>query len=111
MVGQTTISNLSVADAIQMRSDADKLLKRLLAEREVSEERCNENGMRDPIKQVTGASAMDVAVEETRQMIERLDALLAERAEDAANEERPIVATIAQKLPSAPAKATMGVAR
>ena len=111
MVRETKINGLSVADAMQMRCDAERLLKRLLAERELSEERCIENGKHDPIKQVTGASAMDAAICDARQMIEQLDAVLSDGTEKNKQEERPIVATIAHRLLATPSKAAVRVAQ
>ena len=113
MVREKTINGLSVADAMKMRCDAERLLNRLLAEREVSEERCIENGKRDPIKQVTGASAMDVAIREARKMIEQLDAILSDGTEKQKKqpEERPVVATIARRLLATPSRAAVRVAQ
>jgi len=114
MVSDTKITGLSVADATKMRCDAERLLKRLLAERAISEERCIENGKRDPIKQVTGASAMDVAIREARQMIEQLDAVLSDGTDKESKEqpgERPVVATIARRLLATPSRAAVRVAQ
>jgi hypothetical protein len=112
MVRPRTINGLSVADAMRMRCEANQLLTRLLAEREISEERCLENDKRDPMKQVTGTSALDVAIRDARQMIEQVDAMLGEQVTDVVRDERPVVATITERLLSKPARAAaVGAAR
>lgn len=103
MVRPRTIDGLSVADAMRMRCDANQLLTRLLAERELSAQRCAENGKRDPMKQVTGASALDVAIHHARKMIADLDAFLAKNAVSIPEEDPAVVATITESLLAEPA--------
>ena len=66
------------AEAALMRDEACRLLGRLMVERERSERRFAEAGRSDPLKVVTGRTAMDNAVDDTRDMIGHMDELLAE---------------------------------
>jgi hypothetical protein len=67
---------LTLQDTIQMRREASDLLSRLLADRERIEARIAETGRRDPLKSVTGRTAMDNAIASAREMIRRMDELL-----------------------------------
>jgi hypothetical protein len=62
----------------RMRDLANTVLQRLLAERATLEQRLAEIGKPDPIKHVTGASALDRAVDTTRRMLEQTNAALGE---------------------------------
>ncbi len=66
------------AEAALMRDEACRLLGRLTLERDRCEQRFAEAGRSDPLKVVTGRSAMDNAVDDTRDMIKHMDELLAE---------------------------------
>lgn len=71
-------SSLPADQALQLRQQADDLLRRLLTSREQCERRQAEAGLRDPMKFVTGQSALDDAIQTTRDMIRRMDLLLEE---------------------------------
>jgi hypothetical protein len=64
--------------AAQTREQAGALLQRLLADRAGIEQRSAERGNLDPIKDLTGSSALDRAIARTREMIRHMDELLAE---------------------------------
>jgi hypothetical protein len=59
----------------RMRTQARTLLGDLLLTRADCEERLDEAGTRDPLKSMTGSSALDTAVLATRQIIRRLEEL------------------------------------
>ncbi len=66
-----------IAQAVKARTDAESLLSTLLADRNASEQRFAEAGKKDPVKMLTGTSAMDNAIQSTREMIDNLDAMIA----------------------------------
>jgi hypothetical protein len=72
---------LSFDQAIQMRRQAGNLLDRLIVDRDLSEQRHAESGKRDPLKSVTGRSAMDNAITATRDLVGRLDELIAQMSD------------------------------
>jgi hypothetical protein len=78
MVSQTQSSRLSLAEASQLREQVGGLLNRLIADRDMSEKRQAEAGKRDPMKFVTGRTALDNAIDATREMMGRMDMLLGE---------------------------------
>ncbi len=59
-----------------VRDQADALLDKLIAERVRSERRLAEAGRADPLKLVTGRSAIDNAIAATREMIRDVDELV-----------------------------------
>jgi hypothetical protein len=71
------MSNPVLIETKRMRELASAVLDRLLVERVECEMRLAETGRRDPLKTVTGSSAMDNAVVTTRDIIKRMDAMLA----------------------------------
>lgn len=73
-----TLTRGSTIEAAVLRQQADGLLKRLLADRELSEQRLAASGKRDPIKTVTGVTALERAIASTRSMIADMDLLLAD---------------------------------
>lgn len=62
----------------RLRWQAEELLTRLYESRQRSEQRALEMGQRDPIKSITGHSALDSAISATRGMIDKMDELLSE---------------------------------
>ena len=66
-----------IATTLEAREQAEEVLQRLLVDRRLSEQRFEEAGKRDPLKDLTGTSALDRAIQSTRQMIEHLDELIA----------------------------------
>ena len=58
-----------------VRDQADALLARLIKDRAICEQRLAEKGQADPIKVVTGQSAIDNAIAETRAVIRNVDKL------------------------------------
>ena len=69
-------STLRVAD--ETRHQAGRLLRRLLIEQHHSDERFAQAGRRDPIKALTGFSALERAVVTTRDLISRIEEVMAE---------------------------------
>ncbi len=61
---------------VGVRDQADALLDKLIAERTRSEHRLAEAGRTDPLKLVTGRSAIDNAIAATREMIRDADELV-----------------------------------
>jgi hypothetical protein len=79
----STVNERSAPDqrihvATQTREEADVLLARLLSDRRLSEQRYAAAGKSDPMKRLTGASALDRAIVSTRQMITHMDDLVRE---------------------------------
>lgn len=64
--------------AVHGRDEADRLLRRLISDRHLSEQRCAVAGRHDPLKKLRGRSALDQAIASTREIIERMDDLLCE---------------------------------
>lgn len=77
MVSTTEPHRLTITQAIQLRQQARDLLDRLVADRQSSERRAAENGKRDPMKFITGRTALDNAIASTRQIIASMDGLVA----------------------------------
>jgi hypothetical protein len=61
---------------MRARDDARHLLRFLMLDRAELEQRLAAAGKRDPLKWVTGRSALDNAIEETRRIIDALDELI-----------------------------------
>ena len=64
-----------------MRRRADELLQRLKINRNTIEQRIGDSGRHDPIKFITGKSAMDNAISTTHMLITHMDKLLQEPAD------------------------------
>ncbi len=60
-------------DSVDARRRAEELLKGLIAAKTQTEAYLSEIGREDPVKKLTGKSAMDNAIASTRRMIETLD--------------------------------------
>ncbi|MHC5114131.1 MAG: hypothetical protein ACYTGP_06855 [Planctomycetota bacterium] len=74
--------------AAQARGEADLVLSRLIENRLATEQRCADAGRPDPMKSLTGSSALDRAIATTRDIIHRMDDLLRElRTDEPQNEE------------------------
>ena len=69
----------SLLDTVRVHLEARALLSRLVLDRDRSERRWAEAGQPDPMKFITGRSALDNAVERTREMVRRAEELLAQR--------------------------------
>jgi len=117
MVSNTEPNRLSLNEATQLRQQAAELLQRLMADRELSERRSAETGKRDPMKFITGRTALDGAIASTREMIGQVDSLLATLQADRKNHElsfkpalrqpsRPQIKTIKQQFKSIPVSAS-----
>lgn len=78
-----------MTETARVRAGAADLLGRLLAERERMELRLAESGRADPLKSITGRSALDNAIAATREMIRNMDDLLAEAEATLAALEEP----------------------
>ena len=83
---------------VGVRDQADALLDKLIAERRGSERRLAEAGRTDPLKLVTGRSAIDNAIAATRQMIREVDELDVDRV---VQHNRPVPPLIESIRPSA----------
>lgn len=70
----------ALREAQAAHADAGRVLARLIRDRLLAEARMNETGRRDPLRQVTGASALDRAVVATQSIVDRLELLLLESA-------------------------------
>lgn len=62
-------------ESFEVRDQADALLAKLIKDRAMCEQRLAEKGQADPIKVVTGRSAIDKAIAETRAVIRNVDKL------------------------------------
>ena len=62
-------------ESFAVRDQADALLAKLIKDRAMCEQRLAEKGQADPIKVVTGQSAIDKAIAETRAVIRNVDKL------------------------------------
>jgi hypothetical protein len=92
MVKNTTdLNGLSISEATKLRDEADELLTRLIVDREMSERRSVESGKRDPMKFITGRTALENAITSTREMIGQLDMLLDRLRADEARIDLPQV--------------------
>ena len=69
----------SLPEMVRVHAEARALLSRLVLERDRSERRRAEAGQPDPMKFITGRSALDNAVERTCEMVRRVEGLLAQR--------------------------------
>lgn len=69
---------------VAARQQAGHLLEQLIRSRDVSERRCIEEGLSDPMKTVTGRSAIEHAIASTREMIRNMDALIGDQPVTAA---------------------------
>jgi hypothetical protein len=78
MVSNSKAPRVDVDQTRSMRRQVGDLLQRLLADREVLEQKIAETGRRDPMKSITGRTALDTAIQATREMLNRMDALLEE---------------------------------
>ena len=78
MLSPPTLTCGTLAEASMLRREAHELLNRLVANRDVTERRLQETGRRDPIRTVTGTTAIERAIASTRGMIADMDVLLAE---------------------------------
>ncbi len=77
-MGSNTFTR-SLPDTVRVHAEARALLSRLVLERDRSQRRQVETGRPDPMKFITGRSALDNAVERTREMVRRAEELLAQR--------------------------------
>lgn len=75
---QHRLGSLHAHEAKRLRNEADELLRRLQESRHASERRHAEAGWRDPMKCITGRSALEEAISTTRDMITHMDALISD---------------------------------
>ncbi len=81
MVSDTiTTSTIQIATKL-MRRRADEFLQRLKINRNTIEQRIGDSGRHDPMKFITGKSAMDNAISTTHMLITHMDKLLLEPAD------------------------------
>lgn len=76
MVTECQSVPLSLSEAVVLRRQAETLLARLKADREQSERRSADTGKRDPMKFITGRTALDAAIASTQDIIRQMDSLL-----------------------------------
>lgn len=74
-------------DTVQRRDEARALLETLLAAKRCSEQNLAEIRRADLVKQVTGRSSMDNAIESTRRLIASFDTVLADLRRTLATED------------------------
>ncbi len=67
-----------IVETARIRGQASDIFHRLVVERDRSEQRLARAGAADPIKLITGRSAIENAIAATREMMRRMDRLLAE---------------------------------
>ncbi len=67
--------NIENTESFAVRDQADALLAKLIKDKAMCEQRLAEKGQADPIKVVTGRSAIDKAIAETRAVIRNVDKL------------------------------------
>jgi hypothetical protein len=70
--------NGRLAETANTRRYASRVLTALLQERELLEARMAAGGTRDPMKRITGHSAMENAISSTKEMIAAMDRMLAQ---------------------------------
>lgn len=75
---RTMTSHRVWLDTVQRRDEAKALLNTLLAAKRCSEQNLAEIRRADLVKQVTGKSSMDNAIDSTRRLIASFDAVLAD---------------------------------
>lgn len=81
MVRDTITTNTILIETKLMRRRADELLQRLEINRSTIEQRIGDSGRYDPMKFITGKSAMDNAISTTHMLITHMDKLLQEPAD------------------------------
>jgi len=69
---------ITLAEARQLRSQAAQLLQTLIVDRDGSDQRHLEAGKRDPLRIVTGKSALDQAIASAQDMILAMDSMIAD---------------------------------
>jgi hypothetical protein len=100
MVSTKPARRIPTTETADMRQQAAALLKRLIADRDQSEQRHAELGKRDPLKSITGRSALDNAIVATRELIVRLDELLTQLNGHGPHIE--VAARVPNRVPSRP---------
>jgi hypothetical protein len=78
MLTETQPAGLTVEEATALRQQATELLNRLMVDCEQSKKRIAESGKRDPMKFITGRTALENAIASTREMIDNMDRMLAD---------------------------------
>ena len=78
MVSDTPKTQSIMAETRLIRRQADVLLARLIENRKLIKQRIHESGWRDPMQTITGRSAMDNAIDATRELISDADEILIE---------------------------------
>lgn len=81
MVSDTITTNTVLIETKLIRRRADELLQRLEINRSTIEQRIDNSGRHDPMKFITGKSAMDNAISTTHMLITHMDKLLLEPAD------------------------------
>ena len=78
MVSDPAAAQEAIDLVIETRRQAGCLLSKLQLDRQKSERRCLEFGFQDPIKDLTGLSAIERAIVETKHAVHRMDELICE---------------------------------
>ena len=81
MVSDTITTNTVMVETKLIRRRASELLQRLKINRNTIEQRIGDSGRHDPLKFITGKSAMDNAISTTHTLITHMDKLLQEPAD------------------------------
>ncbi len=70
--------DLNIDETSRVRDDAEALIAHLVAQRDESARRLASVGRRDPMRVVTGRSAIESAIADMQRMIEHMDELIHE---------------------------------
>lgn len=103
---QPTLTRGPLVEATILRQQAGDLLNRLMVDREAAERRQAETGRRDPLKAVTGTTALERAIASTREMISQMDVMFRELDEGLRSEDGAVEETPALQHTGSPASAT-----
>lgn len=76
MVKNIALDRLNLDEASKVRQQAAQLLARLDEARIASERRSVESGKRDPMKFITGRTALESAIASVRDMVGQMDRIL-----------------------------------
>jgi regulator of protease activity HflC (stomatin/prohibitin superfamily) len=69
-------SEEELARYLKIRRQAESLLERLMHNRTQTEESLGNRGARDPMRSITGRSAIDQAIDNTQEILRNLDRVL-----------------------------------
>jgi hypothetical protein len=100
MLTETEPNRLTLVEARKLRQQAGELLNRLIADRDACERRAADTGKRDPMKFITGRTALENAITTARDLIGQMDSLLSNLQGEAAELSPPKPMRHSVKTPS-----------